>query len=249
MRRPAGGVDAVDHDCAARRLLKPGKHVDDRRFTRAVGADQAQNLAPAEGERNPVDGGEALEVDGNVSRLQQFPGRARRGLPRRLPPVLRGRARPGAGAGPEGPRDFPPHGDARRAHDKDDQHDQRDAELAHVARALHHHVSQRQAGLELAQELEQGGDRHHADDGAGQAALAADDEHREGDEGRPQPEGLDRDRADEVGLEHTADTHEEGAEDKGDEALRRHVDPHGARRRIVLARGPERETEAGLLVD
>ena len=44
-----------------------------------------------------------------------------------------------------------------------------------------------------------------ADDRAGQAALAADDQHRERDEGQREPEVLDRDRADEVRLEHAAD--------------------------------------------
>src|SRR5438128_1237014 len=71
VRLAAGDVLALPHDAAARRADETGDEVEQRRLSRAVGAEDADDLAARDRERDVVDGGEAAETLGEPADLKQ----------------------------------------------------------------------------------------------------------------------------------------------------------------------------------
>jgi hypothetical protein len=62
----ARGVEAVDLDRPARRPEQGREHLDRRRLPRAVGAEEGEDLAAPDVERDVVDGGELAEAADDV---------------------------------------------------------------------------------------------------------------------------------------------------------------------------------------
>ena len=62
VRRDAGHVDAVDGDAPGGRLLEPGQHAQQRGLAAARAAEQAEQLAAIDLQRDVVDGDEVAEL-------------------------------------------------------------------------------------------------------------------------------------------------------------------------------------------
>ncbi len=70
MRRQIGDVLSEQHDLAARRLIKPRDHVEQRGLAGAVRSDDGENLARIDRERHVIDGADAAEIDAETLRRQ-----------------------------------------------------------------------------------------------------------------------------------------------------------------------------------
>ena len=83
--RDAFHVLAVEHDAARRRLVEAGEHAQQRRLAAARGAEQREELALVDDQRQVVDGDEIAELLGDVLKRDI---RLRRGIgPRREAPA------------------------------------------------------------------------------------------------------------------------------------------------------------------
>ena len=116
VRGERGHVDAVDENCARRRTIEPGHHIERRRLSAAVRADQPMQAAAPHLKIDSVDGHQPAEILGEAPDLERD-GRARIGgmQSKRL-----GRFRREALAGSEQPPDEAP--DAV-GHEDDDEND------------------------------------------------------------------------------------------------------------------------------
>ena len=71
VRFHAGGGFSVEGDLAFGRLIDAGDHVEDGGLARAVGADEADQLALADFQAHVADRRQAAEADGDIFEFQQ----------------------------------------------------------------------------------------------------------------------------------------------------------------------------------
>src|SRR6516165_5901 len=74
MRRASEKARAIEPDVARTRRIDPGDQVDERRFARTIGADDAADFAGANPEIDAVDRDQAAETLGELQSFQDRRG-------------------------------------------------------------------------------------------------------------------------------------------------------------------------------
>src|ERR1700733_7318126 len=151
-------------------------------------------------------------------------------------------------APPERPSQLAPASQAVRPEQDDQQHDQRQNDVADAGRRADGGLADLHADFDLAQKLSQHRDHERAGDGTGETAAAADDQHRHDQEGEIEIEIFDAHDPEKMRQQNAGDAGQERRDDERNQTMANNIDAGSLRGGLVLARSPQLQGGARLLI-